>query len=467
MITLPRQRPYIIPLLVFFIGIMASVSIYSLMTELSLSDRKEVFLQQANNHFFAVEEHMFSTQDVLTSLKAFVKNTDNLKRENFDNFASVLLQRHQEIQALEWIPRVPNNQRSRYEARAQAEGYTGYQIKERLVNDGKSGLASAIDRPEYFPVYYAYPFQGNEAAIGFDLGSNPERLKALTAARDTGDFVVTQRITLVQETGTQAGILMFLPMYEARGVPDDLEKRREQLTGFVLIVLRVGDLIEKSQANLDNDIDILVTDTGSFETLYDQSDVSETKHEFTYQKAIEFGQREWLFRFSPKAGAYADTQLPIELLVLFGALSLTFLSGGYVFFLVQSHQKSLLEVESKTSDLKKSEQRFSLAAEGASVGIWDWIDVNGEDEYWSPQFYDLLGYEGDEIKASLTNFSAAIHPDDVDRTFAMVEAHLKGEGIFDIEYRLKTKSGNYKWFRGSGQVGRDREGNPKRMVGSI
>lgn len=117
--------------------------------------------------------------------------------------------------------------------------------------------------------------------------------------------------------------------------------------------------------------------------------------------------------------------------------------------------------------LQESEERFSLAIKGSKSGVWDWIDINGDEEWWSPRFYHLLGYENEEIPATLANFAAALHPDDTARTFKLVEEHLAGTADFDLEYRLKTKSGEYRWFHGLGVVSRGNQGNPVRMVGSI
>ncbi|MEH6630995.1 MAG: CHASE domain-containing protein [Halopseudomonas aestusnigri] len=466
------HRPYLIPLLVFVIGIVVSINMYSLMVELHQSDRKEAFLHQANNHFFAVEERMLSTQDILSALKGFIENTEHLKRGQFDNFSNNLLKRHPEVQALEWIPRVANNKRHSYEIRAQAEGYEGFSIKERIVNDGKSLLVPVIGRPEYYPVFFAYPLKGNEAAIGFDLGSNPERLDALEIARDTGQFVMSQGITLVQETGSQSGTLMFLPMYQPKeyvgnevinNVPDTVLKRRELLTGFVLIVLRIGDLIEIPRSNLDGHLDIMVTDIVSSEILYDSRTDSKAEADFSLHQTRPFGQRKWLFSLYPKPGAYTNDQQIIDFLFLLGAIFLSCLSGSYTYFLMRSYQA----VETKTQDLQKSEQRFSLAAAGTSVGIWDWARIDEDTQFWSSQFYNLLGYESGEIIASQKQFDTFIHPGDIERTHQMMDAHLKDEGDFDIEYRLRTKSGDYKWFRCSGRAGSDENGNHTRFVGSI
>lgn len=127
----------------------------------------------------------------------------------------------------------------------------------------------------------------------------------------------------------------------------------------------------------------------------------------------------------------------------------------------------ITELKKANKELSASEERFRLAIDGARDGIWDWFDVNEEKEWWSPQFYRLLGYEIDEIEPNLDNFAKLLHPDDTANTFEKVNNHLK-EGIpFDTEYRLKTKSKGYKWFRAKATLTRDKKGNPVRMVGSI
>jgi PAS domain S-box-containing protein len=117
--------------------------------------------------------------------------------------------------------------------------------------------------------------------------------------------------------------------------------------------------------------------------------------------------------------------------------------------------------------LRESDGRFQLAASGASVGIWDWVDTNGEEEIWSDIFYELIGYTRAELPASLAAFSGLLHPDDQERTFAAVDAHFTRREPFHIEYRLKHKRLGYRWFLGTGQASFDADGQPQRMVGSI
>ncbi len=128
------------------------------------------------------------------------------------------------------------------------------------------------------------------------------------------------------------------------------------------------------------------------------------------------------------------------------------------------------EVERLKSELARADDaqtRAEILYQSSSIGIWDWTDVHGESEFWSPRFYELLGYSPGEIPATLGNFRQLLHPDDHARTFALVDAHFEDGTPFDLVYRLKHKTKGYRWFHGLGKAVFDAEGQPIRMVGSI
>ncbi len=115
--------------------------------------------------------------------------------------------------------------------------------------------------------------------------------------------------------------------------------------------------------------------------------------------------------------------------------------------------------------LRISEERFALAVRGSNDGLWDW-DILNDSLYWSPRLKELLGYAEDELDVDFSTFESHLHPDDRGRTKAAIEAHLKDRGLYDVEQRLRTKSGEYRCFRARGQALWDEDGNPLRMVGS-
>ncbi len=134
--------------------------------------------------------------------------------------------------------------------------------------------------------------------------------------------------------------------------------------------------------------------------------------------------------------------------------------------LVATHT-DLTSMRRTEAALRLSDRRFQTAVQGMSVGVFDWIDVNADDIWWSPLFFDLLGYESGEIKPAVSTFRSLIHPEDVDPTFEALDAHLAGKAPFRVECRLKHKQLGYRWFLGSAQAIWDEDGKPVRMIGSI
>jgi diguanylate cyclase (GGDEF)-like protein/PAS domain S-box-containing protein len=116
--------------------------------------------------------------------------------------------------------------------------------------------------------------------------------------------------------------------------------------------------------------------------------------------------------------------------------------------------------------LKLSEERFNLAVTGSNDGLWDWNVVTDE-TYYSPRFKQLLGYSGSQMKNNFAAMTSLLHQDDRDATLQSIEDHLHRGVPFDVEMRLQTRSGEYRWFRSRAQSVRDAEGHPVRMAGSI
>ena len=146
---------------------------------------------------------------------------------------------------------------------------------------------------------------------------------------------------------------------------------------------------------------------------------------------------------------------------------ITALRNGEVDAVVGEENVLLLRLKEVEEKLRQSEERFDLAIQGSTDSIWDWPDMSTDKCWWSPRFYELIGYEDGEFEASIANFDAMMHPDDLERAGEALRRHLEEREPLDVEYRLKTKYGEYCWFRARGQTLRDNDGKPVRMAGSI
>ena len=109
--------------------------------------------------------------------------------------------------------------------------------------------------------------------------------------------------------------------------------------------------------------------------------------------------------------------------------------------------------------LRASEERLELVIRGSSDGFWDAHALPDEPwhsprtpVWWSPRVREMLGYTTEEFPDVLDSWISRLHPDDCDRVFCALTAHIEHKKPYDIEYRLLKKSGEYHWFRARGQA---------------
>ena len=117
-------------------------------------------------------------------------------------------------------------------------------------------------------------------------------------------------------------------------------------------------------------------------------------------------------------------------------------------------------------NLQQSEERFSLAVEGSTDGIWDW-HVQEDVAYYSARFRALLGYNAIPNNAGIEALKTLVFEDDSESMALAFEQHFTEKKPFEYEYRFKTVTGGYKWFLIRGQAIWNNAGNPIRMAGSL
>lgn len=114
-----------------------------------------------------------------------------------------------------------------------------------------------------------------------------------------------------------------------------------------------------------------------------------------------------------------------------------------------------------------SQQRYELAAKGASAGVWDW-DITSNEVFYSTKFTELLGFDNLSFGNEFASFTEQIHPDDIAQFNANLDVHLSDPfEVFDIEVRMYSAKQHELWFHIVGEALRDENGDPYRMVGSM
>ena len=202
--------------------------------------RNEAQAEFANQAFVAtnvVERRIQRYIDVLYGLSALASQDEGLTRREFHDYASSLelRQRLPGVQAVELIRRVRGADIEWFESAVRndhafsPQGFPQFQVKPPGVRD------------EYWVVDYIEPLAGNESAFGLDMRMRSSA-KAAEQAIETGEPVMTGRYRLVQDIGTSAGLVVYLPVYRDPR-PADAETRKRSMVGLVGIVVRVDDML--------------------------------------------------------------------------------------------------------------------------------------------------------------------------------------------------------------------------------
>jgi PAS domain S-box-containing protein len=116
--------------------------------------------------------------------------------------------------------------------------------------------------------------------------------------------------------------------------------------------------------------------------------------------------------------------------------------------------------------LRKSEERWQLALSGTNDGIWDW-DIRSGEIFFSERWKGMLGYTPEEVSNERSVWESLVHPGDLEGVKRALEEHLEGSSEFFVsEYRMKSKSGEYRWVLSRGRALFASAGEAIRISGS-
>lgn len=154
-----RKRTWIV---LIELGLLGSGLFVLLSGELRARERAEIesdFQSIVNERVASLEREMILNIEVLFSVQSLFVGSEEVRHEEFALTVSRILDRHPDIKALEWIPRIAHAEREAAEYYRRAH-FPSFQITER--QEGQ--MVRAGQRDEYYPVYFVEPYAGNEAA---------------------------------------------------------------------------------------------------------------------------------------------------------------------------------------------------------------------------------------------------------------------------------------------------------------
>lgn len=117
-----------------------------------------------------------------------------------------------------------------------------------------------------------------------------------------------------------------------------------------------------------------------------------------------------------------------------------------------------------------SEARHARIIQSSSDGIWEWSAEHGG-FHFSNRCWEHLGYteHDDVVNQGVDRIQAwrkRMHPEDGNRYDTALSSHIRGEDVFDVEYRIRGKDNKWRWIRARGQMTFNAAGEPQRMSGT-
>ena len=207
--TPPRWMWHLEPALFAAVGLVLTLFAAWLAQEASNRNQVGAFRHLAESRTAAFAEVLRSLRDIeIEGLAKFYENSESVPDEKFQDYASFLT-RNPAIQAWGWAPAVSSNEKDRFERAAQAAGMDGFIIWER---DDEDHRIPADGRDVYYPLFRGAPDDVSQPVMGYDLGSDSIRRRAIDEALRTGFPTATEPVRL-QESGRPPGMLVFRPVF--------------------------------------------------------------------------------------------------------------------------------------------------------------------------------------------------------------------------------------------------------------
>lgn len=116
--------------------------------------------------------------------------------------------------------------------------------------------------------------------------------------------------------------------------------------------------------------------------------------------------------------------------------------------------------------LRENEQRLKQAQQIAHVGDWEW-ELSTNRVWWSDELYRIYGYEPHEIAPDYGLVVRIMHPDSKEEFLGSIDAALKQDRHFEMDYRFFRKDGTEAVLHTIGHVIRDASLAPVRMFGIV
>ncbi|MSR33474.1 MAG: PAS domain-containing hybrid sensor histidine kinase/response regulator [Phycisphaerales bacterium] len=131
----------------------------------------------------------------------------------------------------------------------------------------------------------------------------------------------------------------------------------------------------------------------------------------------------------------------------------------------QDRLAASLEAAGPNEEMPDPQDRLAASLEAAGHAAWHWNSTTGS-AWYSKTFLKLLGFSRVEFPNRFESFASNLHPEDIGRVFHAIASHLHAGSEFDLEFKMRTKEGTWRWVRARGSANID-GGKSNVMMGTL
>lgn len=477
--------------LAFFLTI--TLVLYYLVREDSIRLAQTSFGFRARQIEQSISQRIMAYRQMLRGGAGLFMASDTVTRPMWQRYVERLkvYENYPGIQGIGFTAYFGRRGKERLEGLVRAEGYRNFSV----WPEG--------ERDNYTSIIYLEPFSGrNLRAFGYDMYSEPVRRDAMMRARDSGFVSITGKVTLVQEneSGIQAGFLMYLPVYDNDMPSSTVTERRKSIRGFVYSPFRMNDLMKGILGEDLFDVRLRIFDTkdaSASHLLYDSNPESYHSARFSRLRHIEFYGRTWTVEVSSLQYFEASIDNEKPLIVLVAGILISLLFFIVVRSLRLTHARAValadeiterkkaeeiirhekLRAEQLTMEkqqeieehkrtgklLFESEQKFRMVAESMPQMVWT-ARPDGAIDYYNKRWTEYTGIPLEE--GADWGWTSILHPQDSDSTMQAWNMALGTSQAFEMQHRLRRYDGQFRWFLSRGVPLHDPDGLTIRWFGT-
>ncbi len=233
----PRIRTVALPVLLA-LGLIGAI-FHQLDSSLRRT-QEEQFSKAGQDLAQRLQRRLEAQTDSVESIGKLMELAPTMSQSDFESATQPWLHRYAGTQNFGWSPYIAHDQRLAYEQGRAETGMPGVEIKGR---DGSGRTFRAPDAPGYLPITWVEPLESNRNVLGLDVSVLPATAATVMATTHSRRPEVTEGFRLVQESGEQRGVVVYLAVYAQRAPGDANDTSARTLAGVVSAVFRMDDVL--------------------------------------------------------------------------------------------------------------------------------------------------------------------------------------------------------------------------------